>query len=113
MVKNLRYLREKKGVSQKQLAKVIGVTQQSVNKYETQPTDPDVPRLIQIANYFNTSVDFLVGNTDIEHKYEAVYESDLNEDEMTVMSEYRETDRKGQEIILSLLRELNKKESGD
>ncbi len=109
MVKNLRYLREKKGVSQKQLAKIVGISQQSINKYENQATDPDVPMLIHMANYFNTSVDFLVGNTDIERKYEEVHESDLNDNEMMVMSEYRETDRTGQEIILSLLRKLNQK----
>ena len=109
MVKNLRYLREKNGVSQKQLAKVLGVSQQSVNKYENQTTDPDIPRLMQIANYFNTSVDFLVGNTDIERKYEEVHENHLNNNELMVMSEYRETDRTGQEIILSLLRKLNQK----
>ncbi|MBQ9912423.1 MAG: helix-turn-helix transcriptional regulator [Firmicutes bacterium] len=109
MVKNLRYLREKNGVSQKQLAKILGVSQQSVNKYENQTTDPDIPRLIQMANHFNTSVDFLVGNTDIERKYEEVHENDLNDNELMVMSEYRETDRTGQEIILSLLRKLNQK----
>ncbi len=113
MVKNLRYLREKNGVSQKQLAKILGVSQQSVNKYENQTTDPDIPRLIQMANHFNTSVDFLVGNTDIERKYEEVHENDLNDNELMVMSEYRETDRTGQEIILSLLRKLNQKTAVD
>ena len=110
MVKNLRYLREKYGVSQSQLAKAIGVTQQSVNKYENQPTEPDVPRLIQIANFFGTSVDFLIGNTDIERKYEVVHESDLNDNEMLMVREYRETGADGRNIILSLLRELNKKD---
>lgn len=34
MLKNLKKLREEKGISQKQLADVISVSQQSINKYE-------------------------------------------------------------------------------
>lgn len=39
MVTNLRSLRLSKGVSQQQLADVIGTTQQSINKYENHSTD--------------------------------------------------------------------------
>ena len=61
MVKNLKALRNKKGISQQQLADVIGVTQQSVNKYENHSVEPDIYTLIKIADYFETTIDYLVG----------------------------------------------------
>lgn len=108
MIKNLRYLREKKGLSQSEFAAAVGISQQSVYKYENQTTEPDIEILTKIAGYFNTSVDFLVGNTDIERKYETVYEYELNEDEMSMMEKYRETCEDGQKAILSLLDALRK-----
>ncbi len=108
MVKNLKFLREKNGLSQLTLAKMLGITQQTVNKYENHTTEPDISTLIRLADIFDTSVDFLVGNTQIERKYEVVYGTDLNAREMMVMERYRETDKSGQNLILSLLKELNK-----
>jgi transcriptional regulator with XRE-family HTH domain len=103
MLKNLRYLREKRGLSQAQFARAIGISQQSVCKYENQTTVPGVEMLTQIADFFDTSIDFLVGNTDIERRYETVYEYDLNDNEMQMMEKYREFDKDGQNALLSLL----------
>ncbi len=61
MVKNLKVLRNKKGISQQQLADIIGVTQQSVNKYENHSVEPDIYTLIKIADYFETTIDYIVG----------------------------------------------------
>lgn len=60
MLKNLRLLREEKGMSQKQLADCIGVSQQSINKYENHNVEPDIGALIRIADCFSTSVDYIV-----------------------------------------------------
>lgn len=63
MVKNLKKLRIEQGVSQQQLADYIGVSQQSVNKYENHNAEPDIATLSLIAKYFNVSIDYLVGNS--------------------------------------------------
>lgn len=64
MVKNLKKLRFKKGISQQGLADRIGISQQSVNKYENHKIEPDISTLIAIADYFETTVDYLIGRTD-------------------------------------------------
>ena len=64
MVKNLKALRLKRGVSQQQLADAIFVTQPSIHKYETQNIEPEIAILIRMADYFGTSIDYLVGRTD-------------------------------------------------
>ena len=68
MVKNLKSLRNRNKISQQQLADVIGVTQQSINKYENHSVEPDIETLIKIADYFETTVDYLIGRAfDYDH----------------------------------------------
>lgn len=61
MVKNLRLLREKHGLSQQSLAEKLGITQQAVYKYEKTSVEPDIATLIQLAELFDVSVDYLIG----------------------------------------------------
>lgn len=89
MVRNLKLLRVKMGISQQQLAGVLGISQQSINKYENHGVEPDIDMLIKMADYFNTSIDYLVGNSSTERKNELVEPCDLNEDETKVIEKYR------------------------
>ena len=72
MLEKLRQLREDAGISQKQLAEAIGVSQQSINKYENHNIEPDIETMIRIADYFDTSTDYLIGHSDLRHKIENV-----------------------------------------
>lgn len=99
MLKNLKILRNSKGVSQQQLADAIGVSQQSVNKYENHNIEPDIITLIAIADYFETSVDYVIGNTDINKKIENVQKYDLNIDEATLIDNYRKLCKNERESI--------------
>lgn len=65
MLTNLKQLRICRGMSQKQLACEVGVSQQSINKYENHNIEPDIATLIRIADIFHTSVDYLVGHDDL------------------------------------------------
>ena len=61
MVKNLKSLRNERGLSQQQLAEELGINQQSINGYENRSTEPDIEMLMRLADVFRTSVDYLVG----------------------------------------------------
>ena len=61
LIKNLKALRKEYNISQQQLANIIGVSQQSINKYENHNVEPDIETLKAIATFFNTTIDFLVG----------------------------------------------------
>lgn len=54
-------LRKNKGISQHELATVMGVAHQTVSKWETNVTFPDITLLPQLAQYFEVSVDELLG----------------------------------------------------
>ncbi len=60
----LKELRKKKGISQLRLATELNTTQNSISRYETGEREPGIAELIKIADYFNVSVDFLIGRTD-------------------------------------------------
>lgn len=107
MVKNLRTLRTSKGLSQKQLADIISVSQQSINKYENHNVEPDIETLIEFADFFNTSVDYLIGHTDIEHKIESVRPFDLNSDESALIAKYRLLSAKKKESIHIIIDNYN------
>ena len=89
MLTNLKKLREDASISQKALADAIGVSQQSVNKYENHNIEPDIETLIRIADFFETSVDYLIGHTSVRRRIEEVHVFELNDLESKVMEQYR------------------------
>ena len=64
MLVRLKMLRREKGITQKKLAEIVGTTQQSINKYENHNIEPDISTLITMADYFNISVDYLIGHSE-------------------------------------------------
>ena len=56
-------LRKEAGMTQEQLANIIGVSAQTISKWETGTTMPDIMLLPIIADIFNTSIDYLFGRT--------------------------------------------------
>ena len=60
----LKELRKKKGISQLRLATDLNTTQNTISRYETGEREPGIAELIKIAEYFNVSVDYLIGRTE-------------------------------------------------
>lgn len=59
--------RIKKGLSQTELAKTLFLGQTSVSKYESGKQIPEMPTLQKIADFFDISIDYLLGKTDIKN----------------------------------------------
>ena len=51
-------------MSQKQLSEILHISQRSYSHYETGSRNIPVEMLIRLANYYDISVDYLVGRTD-------------------------------------------------
>ncbi len=60
---NLKLLRQEKGIGQVELAKKLGVSKGIISLWENGLREPSMSSLIEIANFFNVSIDFLVGLT--------------------------------------------------
>lgn len=67
--KRLRDLRLERKLRQEDLAKIIKVHRATIGKYETEERFPDKETLLILANYFNVSVDFLLGRSDVRQNY--------------------------------------------
>lgn len=103
MLKNLKTLRDEAGLSQRQLAEIIGVSQQSINKYENHNIEPDIDTLIRIADYFNTSVDYLIGHAEIRRKIEYTVAFELNRQERYLVEAFRKLNAKQKNSILTVI----------
>lgn len=63
----IKELREEKNISQLELAKKLNLTQQSISLYEKGDREPSIDVLKSIANFFNVSLDYLLGKSDIRN----------------------------------------------
>lgn len=61
----LAMLRKEKGLTMKEIGNIIGVSDAAWVKYEKNRAEPSIQRLINIADYFGVSLDFLLGRTNI------------------------------------------------
>ena len=61
----LRELRERKKISQLKLAMDLDINQNSISRYENGVREADYATLIKLADYFDVSLDYLLGRTDI------------------------------------------------
>jgi transcriptional regulator with XRE-family HTH domain len=64
---NLRKLRIKNELTQEKLAEVFGVSPQAISRWENNSTYPDITMLPSIANYYNVSIDELMGMDEIRN----------------------------------------------
>lgn len=86
--KRLKELRDGAGISQQNLADIIGLTQQAVAKWETSKAEPDLATVAKLAEFFNTTTDYLLGKSNIRtpiptiaahHDGDEFTEEELNE----------------------------------
>ena len=69
MYKRLRDLREDRDMNQTQIAKMLRMSQTGYSKYETGENDIPTTILIKLARFYNTSIDYLLGETDNPKRY--------------------------------------------
>ena len=70
MYPRIRDLREDRELNQTQVAKMLGMSQTGYSKYETGENDIPTAVLIKLANFYNTSIDYLLGQTNSPRRYE-------------------------------------------
>ena len=60
----LKDLRKSKNISQLKLAMDLNMSQNTISRYETGEREPGINELILFADYFDVSIDYIVGRTD-------------------------------------------------
>ena len=62
--KRLKELRTEKGLSQRKLGEIFSVCNQTISFWENGSREPDLDTILQIATFFDVSVDYLLNNSD-------------------------------------------------
>ena len=100
----LKELRQEKGLTQKELATIVKLNQTAIGKYERGDLEPNFDTLKQFADFFDVSIDYLVGREDdfgVVRK-----ESTSDKDAEELLSLYRELMPATQEAIKETIRQL-------
>ena len=73
MYKRIRELREDNDLTQKEVGQILNMSQTGYNQYEIGKNDIPTKVLIKLADYYNTSVDYLLDRTDNLSPYPKKY----------------------------------------
>ncbi|GMG71776.1 helix-turn-helix transcriptional regulator [Priestia megaterium] len=100
----LTYLRKKKNVTQQKVADYLGITRPAYTAYEQGKRQPDYETLTKIADFFDVTVDYLIGRTDDPQG------DSIKEDDDKVLDGFWGYDLKGlsEEEIQELKRQIRK-----
>ena len=69
MYRRIRDLREDRDLNQTQVASMLGMSQTGYSKYETGENDIPTAILIKLARFYDTSIDYLLGETNQKKRY--------------------------------------------
>ena len=103
--KRLKELREERNLSQKQLADLVNLSQQTIGHYEVERAEPGIKTLEMFARIFHTSTDYLLGLSNSRYPREILNATGIAED----LSDLPETARKEIEDFKEFVREKYKK----
>ena len=93
---NIKDIRIRKGLSQSEVAAALGVSSVVYSRYETGTRQPPIDVLIQMADTFDVTMDYLLGRQEIEN-------STLSEYELRLLMASRNADERAKQDALNLL----------
>lgn len=64
MMMRLQEIRKSEKITQEQLAEIIGVKANTISQYESGVREPNIRTLIDLADLFDVTVDYLIGRSD-------------------------------------------------
>lgn len=82
----LRIARERRGLTQRELAALCGIGENQINKYENRDGEPSARVLYLLAQQLDVSVDYLLGLSDVPQNFSA---GDLNDDERALVNAFK------------------------
>lgn len=106
--KILKALREDRDLKQEDIAKYMKVDRSTVGKWESGSSSPDYDKLIKLAEYFNVSVDYILGRTDVKNPTDKISDA-LEEDEELLEFWNELKEREELQLLFKQTRALDKK----
>ena len=66
--KRLKELREERGLTQAEFAERVGIGTSTITRYELGDREPPLPTAVKIADFFNVTLDYLSGKSDVKEE---------------------------------------------
>lgn len=105
----LKELRESRRLTQAGMGSKVGVSQQNISKYEKDACNIPVDMLIQFAEYFNVTTDYLLGVSDVKRNFEKQLVMSKSMDEYYDLIEmYRNLEERDREIVWLMMEQMCK-----
>ncbi len=95
-------LRKSKGLSQDELGEKLGVSRQTISKWELAQTYPDFQRLVLLSDYFGLSLDALVKDIDVQD----VRDKNLSDKQLTAIYDDVQKAKRTANTVLNDLQSL-------
>ena len=86
---NLNNLMQKHNITQINLSMEIGITQETISAYLNGNAKPSADVLIRLADYFNTSIDYILDRTNIDIPISNVKPDNISDTEFNIINTYR------------------------
>ena len=104
-MKNLKALRTNHHLSQNELSHVLHISQQSICKYENGRSEANETLLIKTADFFGTSVDYLLGRCNLlSSDHSPTYNSCITHEEIFHLNLYRTASKEQKQAVDILLK---------
>ena len=118
MIKNLAKIRKEFAKTQKDMAEILNISKPTYNHYESGRYEPSLETMIKLADYFNCSVDYLLGHQAKNVLYLDSFTEDQKElirlvqtlDERKVLKVIGYIERLNDTPIEEVLQRMNKRE---
>lgn len=100
----LRELRKEKNVNQQKLSNYLGYGYTAIANYESGRNEPSIDTICKIADYFDVTVDYLIGHEDNPKRVDAISKA-----ESELIMRFRNMDNEDQRILLEMAKSLSSK----
>lgn len=104
-IERLKQLREAKNLTQLRLAMELNVSQETISGYEIGKAVPPAEMLVKLADSLGTSVDYILGRTDIKSTLRA---SELSEQEAEILAILRKQPQDKRAFVYDMIKGLDK-----
>ena len=107
---NLRQARENKGITQVKMSVDLGIAQETISGYEIGRITPSIKVLHKIADYLNTTTDYLLGRVDTDIPLMKIKANDISEEESQLLFDYRHLNEDKKKELIWYVNALKQKE---
>lgn len=110
-MENLRQAREKRGITQVKMSVDLEIAQETISGYEIGRITPSIQMLNKIADYLNTTTDYLLGRINTDIPIMNIKQNDITETESQLIFDYRHLNEQNQKELLWYVNALKQKEN--